>query len=166
MTVVAVDTIVLIRAIREEPDPKDPKAVARAKALIKKLQDDKIPIVLPSVALGEYLAGTPTGDIAEHVQTIDKNFVVEPFDALAALYAGEIWRKFKPLMAPAQYGTLKQCVKSDCWIFATALAKTCSILYAHDAWFRRIARHYPQIKVRGIPKLPEKQAEIDESAYE
>jgi predicted nucleic acid-binding protein len=95
---VAIDTIVLIRGIRQEPDPDDPKAVERAKGLIAQCQEDKTPIIVPSVALGEFLAGTPKGDIAEHVRLVDENFQVAPFDAMAAVYAGEIWRKHKGLM--------------------------------------------------------------------
>ena len=154
---VAVDTIVLIRAIRQEPDPKDPKAVARAKDLLERLHADRVAIALPSVALAEFLAGTPQAKLDQQIEEIEKNFIIEPFDGLAATYVGDIWRQHHNLMDAKSLGIGKQCLKVDCMIFATALAAGASTIYAEDKWFRTIAKHYPlKIQVKEVPKMPDK----------
>jgi predicted nucleic acid-binding protein len=107
--------------------------------------------------LGEFLAGTPKGDVAEQVRLIDESFQVSPFDAMAAVFAGEIWRNHHDLMTAKQYGTGKQCIKSDCWIFATALAAGATVIYAEDRWFHTIAKKYaPRIAAKKIPKMADR----------
>lgn len=158
---VAVDTIVLIRGIRQEPDPKDPKAVARAKDLIERLHSDRIAISLPAVALAEFLAGTPQAKLDQQIEEINKNFIVEPFDGLAATYVGEIWRRHHNLMDAKAIGVSKQCLKVDCMIFATAIAVGASTIYAEDKWFHTIAKEYAlKIQAKQIPKMADRRVHL------
>lgn len=155
---VALDTSVLIRGIRQEQDPHDPKAVDRAKSLIAQLQEDGIPIVIPSIAIGEYLARTPDTDIPETLRVFGDSFMVEPFDSFAAAIAGKIQQKYEGLIKESSQGAGRQCVKSDIWILATAIMCGASALYVHEDWLLKFgAKVELPINILPVPSMRDKQ---------
>ncbi|MCH8044425.1 MAG: PIN domain-containing protein [Planctomycetes bacterium] len=144
----AIDVHILIWGLRNQlpPDPERASLPARCAKLIEKLPS---PILLPSVALGEYLIGCDPDTRDQELDEIARNYFVAPFDDKAAAIAAEIWdnKVVDRVKREAKIG--KQAVKADIQILATAIAQGATSLYVEDRHYNNFLQD--KIIIKSIP---------------
>lgn len=127
--------------------------IIRAKALIKELDQADAEVLVPTVVVGEFLAGVPREQHGELVNVLNRRFQVPPYDVRAAAVAAGLWRDYasrKPTLRElieAEFpGTQKAKIKADVMILATALARRADILYTHDGPLKTIANGLIEVR--------------------
>jgi predicted nucleic acid-binding protein len=124
-------------------DPAKPKTY-RCREALARLTEEKVTLLLPSIALSEYMRGVAHEEMAEHLVRLRRNFVIVPFDAEAALLGARVFqacREHCKGQAPAQ------ALRADFMIVGTVLAKGVSFVLADDDHFDTIATHWEGLKV-------------------
>jgi predicted nucleic acid-binding protein len=149
---ISIDTGILIWGIREHAQAGREDMIERSKSLIRDHQDRRIPIMVPSIVLAEYLATFDAKSQEEQRDIIGRNFFVAPFDNKAAWIAGELYDKAR-IKSIQQGGTPKQCVHADLKIIATSIAHSATHLFTDNLQdFTTLAGG--KIIVKPIPELP------------
>lgn len=157
MTLVCLDTHLLIWGIKEEATEGQEEMVHKTRLFFKWLGDHDINVMIPSVVLGEFLMLVPP-ELHEKVSSIfHKNFIVVPYDASSASCFAKIWQ------AKNSDGTIERLknetsatrekLKADCQIVATAITHGASCIYSYDGDLAKFAEGY--IEVKQIPDIPE-----------
>lgn len=125
MSIICLDTQILIWAIKEETESDQEDMIYRSKALIERLDKTGKRLLIPSIVIGEFLIRMPSETHQTTTNLIQRNFMVASFDIRAASHYAKIWRvkqdkasldKLKAL------GKTRQELKADRMIIATALA--------------------------------------------
>lgn len=156
MSLVCLDNHVLIWGIKEQPTDGQEEMVSRTKAFIESLNNDETIVLIPSVVIAEFLMPVPSEFHAMVINLFNKNFIIAPFDALAASKFSLIWNAYKP---PDEAKELidnqatRAELKADSMIVATAIARKADYIVSHDTWLKTIAKNF--IEVKEIPFIPE-----------
>ncbi len=156
MSVVFLDTQIVIWAILGQANEKQKVFIPKAKYLISELEKQKVDLYISSVSLAEMLCGVPKEKHDTIRQEIQKFIKVASFDSLAAKYYGKIWRENKNTELYEELkrmGFIRREFQADCTILATALAKNAEILYTYDKPFKKIAKQY--LKIPDMLPLPD-----------
>jgi predicted nucleic acid-binding protein len=149
----AIDTGILIWGIRKMPDPDRPDLVERCEKLIDRLSENRQRVMVPSIAVAEYLMGFDDDGLKKAQREIfEKRLFVASFDAKAAIIAAELYDKEVIDKLRNETGEKKQCLKADVKIIATAIAHGGTRIYSNDSQFKSLARG--RITVSDIPRLP------------
>jgi predicted nucleic acid-binding protein len=145
---IAIDTVVLVLALRPD-DPNDPRA-AQAAALLASL-DQQETILIPAPVLTEFLYKYTPDKRGAVLAELGTWAVIQAFDAKAAAIAANL----NPPPA-AERNEPRQCVKTDVFIIATAIAHGASCIYTDNIKdFRAIAQNLIDVRT-----LPEYQPEL------
>jgi len=132
--------------------------IARARSLIKQSRQRKIPLMIPSIALAEYLADFEEGDQSAQRDQFAKGFFIAPFDTKAAWCAGEIFDRER-MRVVRENGTPRQSVHADLKIIATAISHGASCIYTDNVRdFRSLANG--KIIVEELPEPPSQQTQM------
>jgi predicted nucleic acid-binding protein len=126
--VVAVDTMVLVWAIRKK-GPKD--KILHAGYLFKELQQAKAQVIVPSIVVAEYIAPINPQDRIKVVAAITERFRIEPFDIKDVVTAAELWdwgRAGRPMQRPGA----RTALRADSLIVATARNHGATEFYTED----------------------------------
>ena len=154
---ICLDTHVLIWAIKEEASPGQEAMVPIAKRFLRKLEEDKALIIIPSVVIAELLMSVPPQYHAMTINLFQKGYVVSPFDIQSSAHFARIWRaqEEKKIIAELlnNHQAKRQELKADCMIVATAVAKNAEIIISHDKKLKIFAGDH--IPVSEIPRIPE-----------
>lgn len=156
--VVCIDTHILIWGVKRQAEPDQQQLNERAEHFLEKCKSDGTRIILPSLVLGEVLAGTPPADAGVLAKAVEKRFMVVPFDALAATEFAKMWHQWKeknPDGRAVPQGQLRQKFKVDKMIPATAVARRAWCLYTHDSDMKRLANGL--IEIKELPEAPPRQ---------
>ena len=108
MSLIVVDTQILIWAVKREATPGQEPMIEKAAHYLEHLDKCKDQILIPSVVVSEFLANVPDEREAAVLQALEKRFMVIPFDTLAAVHAARIWR-----INSAENPSLIQQLKAD-----------------------------------------------------
>jgi predicted nucleic acid-binding protein len=180
-TAVGFDTCVLGWAIQgystvrltaeaEAKLPKDPAAIKRitesranAVALTTELMAQRVPIAIPTVALGEFLCAVQDPNAV--MAALARGFIIHPFDHQSARIAAELYKirsndgTYAGIRgaSPGEEG-LRPKLKADTQIVATAIRWQVSKLYSNDPDIRRIASG--RLTVIELPPRAAKQLDI------
>jgi predicted nucleic acid-binding protein len=119
--------------------------------LIERLHGDGIPIMVPSIALSEYLTGCSEKSREANRAFVEANFFVAPFDAKCSAIAANIWDATAVGEAKAEAKVGKQSIKADIFILATAIAHGATTLWVEDGHFFKFAQD--KVIIKGIPAL-------------
>jgi len=156
MNLVCFDNHVLVWGIKEQATPGQEEMIPRTKALIHKLQEDRIHVLIPSVVIAEFLMPIPLDMHATVINLFDKAFVVVPFDAAAASQFARIWLSNKGqelVNGLIRSGSTKAELKVDSLIVATAVSHNAECIYSDDSGVKAFAQGF--VQVRNIPFLSE-----------
>ncbi len=141
---IAIDTVVLVLALRPD-DPNDSR-VAQAQALLSSLDQQQETILIPAPVLTEFLYKYPPEKRGAILAELGTWAMIQAFDAKAAAIAANL----NPPPA-AERNEPRQCVKTDVFIVATAIAHGASCIYTDNIKdFRAIAQN--SIDVRALPE--------------
>jgi predicted nucleic acid-binding protein len=121
--------------------------IPRAESLIKMCEKDGHRILIPTVVLGELLAGVPVESQPDFVRHIQRRFLLAPFDAAAALVYGRLWQAHKVSVIPQakKDGVEHAVIKADHMIAAVAIARKCDYLCTIDKALIRFSQEYVNI---------------------
>ena len=107
--------------------------ILRATTFLGKLSEQGTKVMIPAVVASEFLVGTRAEDMQNVYETLNKNFMIAPFDLAAADCAAKIRRSLKLDALKEEFIDLKRCeITPDCQILATAITRNASVLYTHD----------------------------------
>lgn len=77
--VICIDTHILIWGVKRQAEPNQQQLIERAEHFLEKCKSDGTRIILPSLVLGEVLAGTLPADTGALAKAIEKRFMVVPY---------------------------------------------------------------------------------------
>lgn len=143
------DTMVLIWGIQGVSRPDQGRMVELAKRYIETLSP-KETIMVPAVALSEYLAGFPDQKKRElQLAILRRRYFIAAFDIRAAALAAEIGAMPEANELSAKFGRVR--IKADIQIIATAVAHGAdTIMTAETERFKKLAGE--RIKVIEVPE--------------
>lgn len=157
MSLIAIDTQILIWAVKREATPGQEPMIEKAARYLEHLDKCQDQIIIPSVVVSEFLANVPDEREATVLKALEKRFMVIPFDTLAAVYAARIWRS-NSVRNPSLVQQLKADgfknakIKADIQIIATALARKAGRITTHDDGLVKSATGH--IEAGPMPDLP------------
>jgi len=149
------DNHALIWGIKEQAKEGQEDMIPRTKAFIESIDDDETSVLIPSIVIAEFIMPVPPELHAMVINLFNKNFIIAPFDALAASKFALVWQAYKP---PEEAKELirneatRAELKADTMIVATAIARKADCIYSHDKWLTTIAKNF--IEVKEIPFIP------------
>jgi hypothetical protein len=109
----------------------------RSAILINMLEEDKERIVIPTVLVGEFLAGIDPKDHGNVIVELQKRFFCPEYDVRAASLAAELWEYNRGL--PKDSSAKRNVIKADVMIVATAKVAGATKFYSHDSRCRAFA---------------------------
>lgn len=158
MMLVCIDTPLLVWGIQGAASTGNEDKVPKTKALFDYFTREHVEVVVPAPVLAEFLVKFQDETHDEVIRIIGRQFRIAPFDAKAASVAASLWRDCIPILegeldfSPRE--TLRQVLKVDAQIVATALSCGCKMIYAEDKHIRAIASKV-NLPVSPLPGIPE-----------
>jgi predicted nucleic acid-binding protein len=157
MSLIVVDTQILIWAVKREATPGQEQMIEKAARYLEHLDKCKDQIIIPSVVVSEFLANVPDEREAAVLKALEKRFMVIPFDTLAAVHAARIWRinssgNASLVQQLKAEGFKNAKIKADIQIIATALARKAVRITTHDDGLIKNANGH--IEAGPMPDLP------------
>ncbi len=158
MSVVCLDTHILVWGIRREATQGQEDYIPHARFLLQKLNDENAKIIIPSIVLAEFLVRCPEDKVNDIIGLFERSFRVVPFNTIAARKAAELWRDKLPALLeeikafPDECNKTRQLLKVDCQIVATALAYNANVIYSNDSGMKKIGKGL--IKVVSLDEVP------------
>ena len=149
MKVVCLDTHVLIWGIKEEAEPGQEEMILRAKALLAKLDEEKVPVVIPSVVLAELLMNIPKSEHELIIKKIEKRFIISSFDARTSSCFADLWYRKKEIRKEEPKCT-RDHLKADLMIVASAITAGSDHIYSCDDHVSKASAN--QITCTDLPK--------------
>ncbi len=156
---IAVDAQTLIWGIKKEATENRKHMIARASHFFEKCQSDRQQVIIPAQSLSEFLVGYSIDQQQKSVAALSRSFIVAPFDAKAAMIAAQIqddWDEVKQIMR--EHGIVKQHIKADINILATAITVGATHLYSEDGQMRSLAKG--RILIANLPEVSVKQSTL------
>ncbi|NJO55607.1 MAG: hypothetical protein HC834_03755, partial [Rhodospirillales bacterium] len=89
-TLVAVDTMTLVWGVRKQGTSEQRE---RARWLFDRLEGDHNQILIPTVAVSEYLTHVDRGNHLDVIEQLNKRFILAPFDVRCASLARTLGSK-------------------------------------------------------------------------
>ena len=164
MSLICFDNHVLIWGIKEQAKEGQENKIVLAKRFIDKLSDDDY-VLIPSIVMAEFLIPIPPELHATVINLFKKNYIIAPFDALAASKFSLIWQTNKPTETAKQlindYATRAE-LRADSMIVATAVAQKADCIYSNDKWIKTFAKGF--IEVKKIPFVPQQKNVFDSNS--
>jgi predicted nucleic acid-binding protein len=148
----------LIWGIKKQARPDQQDEIARAEHFLKKCDEDKIAIIIPSVVIAELLAGMPPAEHGTFLDVMNRRFRIASFDTPAAIKYGEYfeaWRAAHPNTSFRDEGFIRAKFKVDHMILATAVSRGAHRLYTNDEDL--IAHSNGHIEACKLPIVPPQQ---------
>lgn len=159
MSLVCLDSHILIWSIKEEATPGQETMIPKSKAFLRWLDDTDTKVLIPSVIVAEFLMRIPPEIHTTVNNLLQRDFLIAPFDVQAAAYFSKIWQAKKEqriIRELISSGKTRQELKVDSMIVAIAVARGASCIYSYDEGLEKFANGY--IDVRKIPELPEQES--------
>lgn len=130
---IAVDTNILIWGLDQKSNPGLEHKIALALKLFEHASKNRIPIVIPTLVLEEFLVHDTQEEREKALDKIDESFRLVTFDFRAAVLGGELagTREYRKEIRET-YGKTRQVVKSDISIIATAVVSGAARLVTGD----------------------------------
>ena len=169
MSLVGLDTMILIHAVRRGSEADSPEAVEfrrRTLALLKKPQATDDRAVVSTVALAEFLKGLRPEHRGPVTAAVLSRFVVRPIDVAVAEFAADLWVRHRGLPEGEQME--RRPLKVDVFVVAACKLTGASIFYSNDKACRKLAAQ-AQMDARNLPTHSEElflETEINEGRAE
>ncbi len=158
-SIICLDTQIVIWGVKKQATPDQSEMILRAEYLLEKFQSNGTKILVPAIVVAEILAGIDERKHDQFTQSMNKFFIVPPFDTQAAQHFAKMWMANKALRNKlSTKGITRSEMKADCLIVATAVARGCSCVYSHDDQLGKFAHGH--IDVKELPTVPAKQVEL------
>lgn len=148
MAIVAIDSMVLVWGIRQEGTQEQ---LQRVRWLFEELQQQDAQIIVPTIAIAEYLTPVARHDHAAVIHDLSQRFIIPVFDVRAASLAAHLFNvgnNTRPKNIPGG----RTCLRADSIIIASAHASGATTFYSDDAQCRALAKEY--MTAADLPTIP------------
>lgn len=147
MTIACLDTNILYWAIVQKSVSGVENFVQPAIDFLKRLEDNQISVIIPTIIVGELLISVPEVDYALVLSKFTDNLLIVEYNLKSAVIFARLQRdhrtknriKERRLLHP---DITKKELNADMMIIATALAYDAEIIYSHDRTLRAMAEGY------------------------
>lgn len=155
MSVVCVDTNVLVWGVKREASPGREHMIPRTEAFLQHMANTHSTVVVPSIVLAELLIKVPGEEHARFTRLLMQGFEIHSFDARVAARFAALWREKRnhPDVITAQQAgvTSRTLLRADCMVVATAIVAGAKCIVTNNIKdLRRFADHH--ISVEDIPE--------------
>jgi hypothetical protein len=155
MSIVCIDTHIIIWGVKEQATPGQENMIPRAKAFIKWLEENRKIVAIPSPIITELLAPVHLEEQEGFLKIIHEKFRVYSYDEIAAVKCAQIWQLNKDKQELNEYReqhTLsREQMKYDYQIVAIAITKNAECIYSNDPHLSKFAGDL--ISVREMPLI-------------
>jgi len=162
MSIVSVDTNILIWGIKKSATQGQEHMIQRAIDFFNWLDEKKHKVIIPVPIITELLAPVDTDKHEAFLNVLHSKFRVVPVDEIAAVKCAEIWQAKKDSEELKAYRTAnkiaRETMKYDFQIAAVAIVRGADCLYSHDAHMQKFVGDI--ITVKEMPIIP-KQTALD-----
>src|SRR5207247_2316967 len=131
----AIDSMVLVWAVRRQGTAEQ---IKRARWLFEQFEQENAQVIVPSVAVAEYLSPADPKDHAGIVAAITARFVVPPFDVRCAALAAALFNTGQTGRPKGEVNARK-ALRADSLIIATASTHGARVFYSGDSRCRKLA---------------------------
>lgn len=152
MSLICIDTQILIWAMKEEATDGQESMILRSQALIDRLDKSNKKILIPAVVVGEFLIRMPDETHQTTANLLGRDFMVAAYDIRAAVYFAKLCREKSHDRDLHNSGMTRQELRADRMIVATALAFGAECIYSHDRGVQTFGDGF--IEVRDLPEAP------------
>ncbi len=142
--------MVLVWGVRHEGTEAQKK---RAKWLFEQFEQERPEVIIPSVALSEYLTPVQTGKRSEVIAELSSRFVIAPFDVRCAALAARLFSEGKEARL-MEVPNARKTLRSDALIIASAFVHGAQDFYSGDAACRNLASKVESLNVHDLPEVP------------
>lgn len=146
--IVAVDTMILVWGIRKAGDEDQ---IKHAAWLFQELDDTNAQVIVPSVALAEYLVPFDPKKHADVVAPLAKRFIIAPFDVKCAALAARLFVEGKE-DREMSVENARNLLKADSLIIATAAVNGARLFYSEDEQCRKLAER-ANLTAKALPTI-------------
>lgn len=150
MTLVCLDTHILIWGLKHEAEPGQEEMIARARALLESFDKDNTQVMIPSVVLAELLINIPSEQHLGFISELERKFMIIPFDSGASLKYADLWNTKKQIRNEDSTFT-REHFKTDLMIVASAISRESDCIYSGDAYIQKVS--IGSIECLNIPPL-------------
>ncbi|HVK97411.1 MAG TPA: PIN domain-containing protein [Flavisolibacter sp.] len=158
--IICIDSQVIVWGIKKQPTKGQEEMVSKAEYFFEWVDNNDHEIIIPTIVLGEILVPEPETIRAKYLAALSKAFIIVNFDTRAALKYSQLLNgrleEIKKLQQ--ETGTVRQKMKADHMIIATALVNNASCIYSYDEGLTKFASGF--IDVREFPTPPPKQSDL------
>lgn len=147
--IVAIDSMVLVWGMRGEGSQDQ---IKRARWLFLELEEEKAQVLIPSVALSEYLSAIAVAKQAEVVAVLSRRFVIPPFDVRCAALAAKMYQEGRTDRGKTTKAQ-RRCLRADSLILATAAVHGATVFYSNDSRCRKLALQIPRMEGKDLPTV-------------
>lgn len=144
---VAIDSMTLVWGVRKHGSKEN---LEHAALLFAQLEREEATIIVPAVAVAEYLVAVPQDDREKTIAAM-KRFQIEPFDVRDAALAAKLWSDGKVRRQMSRPGA-RICLKADTLIVATAKNRGAREFYTDDKDCLNMARR-AGMDAKGLPTV-------------
>lgn len=151
---VAVDSMTLVWGIKKQGTQSQ---LQQARFLFDQLEDENAQVLLPAIALSEYLTPIPQQLHNKAIAELKRRFIIAPFDVKCASLAATLFVEGKEMRkSDGEMGQTdaRKCLRADALIVATAVCHGARVLYSGDSRCRKLAQKVPNLDVRDLPTIP------------
>jgi predicted nucleic acid-binding protein len=145
--IAALDAMILTWWMRDDA-PQDMKE--RVQWLVEELEEEKATIIVPTVALSEFLRGIQPKYHGQVIEFFRIRFVLAEFNVQAAAIASRLIQHRSLESTEGKPGA-RVCMRADAMIVATAISHQATIFYSDDEECRKMAAMH--IEAKGLPNM-------------
>lgn len=148
-----IDANIIVWGIKKQATEGQEEMIARAEQFFSRADEYEDTILIPTIVLAEILASEPPQIRAKYIEILSKNFILLPFNEMAALkYAELLFNRFDDIKNIAtSVNASRQRMKADHMIVATAIVNNANAIYSTDNGLKAFAEGF--IDVRDLPPL-------------
>lgn len=150
MSLVCFDSNFVVWGVKRQATPGQEDNINKAVFLLDQLGGEDKQVVIPSIVLGEVLASFPPELQSAFVAMLEQNFIVAPYDSVAAVQYARMWQNRAQNRARDTAHTRDE-TKADYMIAAIAVVNGCEAIYSNATGLRRFASEH--IRVIGIEDI-------------
>lgn len=157
MELVALDSMVVLWGVLSQGKESDAPLIERAGRFIRSLDERNATVLIPSIVVGELMAGLAPNLHEAFLKTVGSRFVVAPYDLPAAAEYARLWRErhadgvLKGILEEPK--SSRSRAMADAMVLAPAIARKATAVYSHDEPMARMAGD--RIRVLKMPLVVE-----------
>lgn len=154
MSLVCFDTNFVIWGVKKECTTGQEQNIERASYIIEQCSREGKQIVIPTLVLGELLSGLNAEKHGAFVQSLERMFILAPYDSRAAVHYARMWQS---RTRETGFPLTRSEIKADFMIAAIAVAQKCDCIYTNDGPLTKFAKSFIPVIPTSEIILPAKQ---------